>query len=356
MAKLFVVGEGKTQILEPQSFDNESILQDILEKFPEVTALDELGVSEPFLVIGREVATPAGYIDVLCIDGDGVLTVIETKLARNAQIRREVVGQVLEYVAQVSKWRAQEVVQVANQYFRSCETNTNQSLIELLSETTDAAGNVDPSSIYDKIDDNLRKGKMKVVIASDSIPDTLRDTISFINSYSNFDIFVMQVKSYIKDNLQIFAPTIFGLTRKVSSGLERDKIQWDEERFFDALSHLSQDKVNAIKEIYEFSPEIRWGTGKVHGSFSYLTELEGRKITIFSVFASGDISINFGNMTNIDHSKTMSFRNELNGIQGVNLPEEAVTGGKYPSFNIGLLSGNDSMSIFKSAVKTLTSQ
>ncbi len=69
-------------------------------------ALDDLGVSEPFVVIGREVATPAGYIDVLCIDGEGVLTVIETKLARNSQIRREVVGQVLEYVAQVSKWRA----------------------------------------------------------------------------------------------------------------------------------------------------------------------------------------------------------------------------------------------------------
>ncbi len=50
-------------------------------------------------------ATKAGYIDVLCIDGDGVLTVIETKLARNSQIRREVVGQVLEYVAQLSTGR-----------------------------------------------------------------------------------------------------------------------------------------------------------------------------------------------------------------------------------------------------------
>lgn len=29
--------------------------------------------------------------------GEGVLTVIETKLARNPQIRREVVGQILEY-------------------------------------------------------------------------------------------------------------------------------------------------------------------------------------------------------------------------------------------------------------------
>ena len=80
MAKLFVVEGGKTEVLEAQPFDNETLLQDILEKFPEVIALDDLGVSEPFIVIGREVATPAGSIDVLCIDGEGVLTVIETNL------------------------------------------------------------------------------------------------------------------------------------------------------------------------------------------------------------------------------------------------------------------------------------
>ena len=96
MKRLFIVEGGKTRVLVNKDFDNESLLQDILEKFPEFVALEDLGVSEPFVVIGREVATPAGYIDVLCIDGEGVLTVIETKLARNPQIRREVVGQVLE--------------------------------------------------------------------------------------------------------------------------------------------------------------------------------------------------------------------------------------------------------------------
>ncbi len=58
------------------------------------------------------------------------------------------------------------------------------------------------------IDDNLSKGRIKVVIASDSIPDILRDTVSFINSFSNFEIFVMQVKSYMKGDMQIYAPTI----------------------------------------------------------------------------------------------------------------------------------------------------
>jgi len=117
MSKLFIVEGNQTKVLDQKAFDNETLLQDVVERFPEVIALDDLGVKEPFIVIGREVATKAGYIDVLCIDRNGILTVIETKLARNSQIRREVVGQVLEYVAQLSKWRAHDVVQSANRYF-----------------------------------------------------------------------------------------------------------------------------------------------------------------------------------------------------------------------------------------------
>ncbi len=56
---------------------------------------------------------------MLCIDGEGILTVIETRLARNPQIRREVVGQIMEYVGPVSKWRAQDVVELSDRYFQS---------------------------------------------------------------------------------------------------------------------------------------------------------------------------------------------------------------------------------------------
>lgn len=41
ITKLFVAEEGKTQVLERQSFDNDKLLQDILEIFPEFIALDD---------------------------------------------------------------------------------------------------------------------------------------------------------------------------------------------------------------------------------------------------------------------------------------------------------------------------
>lgn len=68
MSKLFIVEGNQTRVLDQKAFDNETLLQDVVERFPKVIALEDLGVTEPFIVIGREVATKAGYIDVLCIE------------------------------------------------------------------------------------------------------------------------------------------------------------------------------------------------------------------------------------------------------------------------------------------------
>lgn len=363
MKKLFIVEEGKTKVLEDQGFDNEKLLQDVLEKFPEFIALDDLGVVEPFIVIGREVATPAGYIDVLCIDGDGVLTVIETKLARNSQIRREVIGQVLEYVGQLSKWTAHDVIQAANKYFKSVsdqESLKYNCLFELISGP-DQDGELELEQMYELIGSNLRKGRIKVVIASDAIPDTLKDTVTFINSFSNFDIYVFQIQSYIKDDLKIFAPAVYGYTSKVNTGVHTDKVLWDEDGFFKHLESSEDDIRNTIKSLYEFclehGAEIRWGTGKVSASFSMLVERNGLTATVFSLYyneSSSYVSVNFGTMKRLFPDEVLdNFRLDLNRLPGIEFPEQAITDGKYPTIRIDKLIKNANLEGFISAIKKL---
>lgn len=315
MNRLFIVEGGKTRVLVNKDFDNESLLQDILEKFPEFVALEDLGVSEPFIVIGREVATPAGYIDVLCIDGEGVLTVIETKLARNPQIRREVVGQVLEYVAQLSKWKAQDVIQVANQYFQSSSDTGGTggaTLTDLLKSTSEPEEMLSPGDVYERIENNLRKGRIKVVIASDAIPETLKDTVNFINSFSNFDIYVLQVQLFKKDDLEIYAPAIFGFARKAGVG----------------------------------TPE--------RSSFSFAAEKEGKVFTVISVWTTEDITVNFGNMKGIIKEEALdAFRLVLNRLPHINFSKEIITEGKYPSFSLNSLQKPEDLETFKTAVRNL---
>lgn len=350
MSKLIIVEGNKTKVLNEKGFDNEALLQDVVEKFPEVIALEDLGVTEPFMVIGREVQTKAGYIDVLCIDGEGVLTVVETKLAKNAQIRREVIGQVLEYVAQLSKWRAQDVIQIANQYFAKEKIKDGDRPASLndrlkVEDEEDLHG----MGVNEKIEDNLRKGIIKLVIASDSIPETLKSTVNFINSFSNFDIYVLQIQSYNKDEMMIYSPTVFGFANKSVTGVSAERTKWDEESFFNSISDLKPEAIETIKKLYKFTEEnaagISWGTGKKVSSFSYTVESEIKQFNIFAVLGSNDtgkIQINFGVMKDIvPDDELYAFRDEINSFPGAKLDRNCVDDKKFPSIPVKSIYSSD---------------
>ena len=88
----------------------------------------------------------------------------------------------MECVGQVSKWRAQDVIQVASRYFQSESAPIemrNRSLFDVLRGDAEPEGELLPDELYDRIDNNLRKGRVKIVIASDMIPETLKDTVTY---------------------------------------------------------------------------------------------------------------------------------------------------------------------------------
>ena len=51
---------------------------------------------------------------------------------------------------------------------------------------------------FDKhnIEENLKNGNLRLIIASDELNEPLRTTITFLNSYSNFDILLLQISSF----------------------------------------------------------------------------------------------------------------------------------------------------------------
>ena len=64
------------------------------------TSNQSTGFSPP-RTVGREVLTAAGLIDVLYVSPAGLVTIVETKLWRNPEARREVVGQILDYAKEL---------------------------------------------------------------------------------------------------------------------------------------------------------------------------------------------------------------------------------------------------------------
>ena len=89
--------DGVSQVIRDKPFDLERVLQEDIQSLPEVIPLeDALGQPVGLLPIGMEVQVGSGAIDILMVDSTGVVTIVETKLAKNPESRREVVGQVLE--------------------------------------------------------------------------------------------------------------------------------------------------------------------------------------------------------------------------------------------------------------------
>jgi hypothetical protein len=66
-------------------------------------------VEDQAAIFTREAGLPgSGSTDLVGVDAQGNILIVETKLARNGEIRRKVIGQVLEYACPSSKLHARE--------------------------------------------------------------------------------------------------------------------------------------------------------------------------------------------------------------------------------------------------------
>ena len=81
----------------------EDWIQEFITNQPDIIPVNEIEPSfSPIIPIGKEVKTASGYIDNLFISPSGYLTIVETKLWRNPEARREVVGQIIDYTKEIN--------------------------------------------------------------------------------------------------------------------------------------------------------------------------------------------------------------------------------------------------------------
>lgn len=235
MAKIVVEHpRGGQRVVKDSPFDLERVLRENIMRLPDLIPIEE-ATGEPvkLLPIGIEVRVPTGAVDLLILDSAGVVTIVETKLARNLESRREVIRQVLEYAAYISEWGIDEIERQAEKFFRSDEAEE-----EYRDLTFDAAltkflhppdGDTDALDNYlDKLAQNLREGRLRLIVATDRLVETARKTITFVNTFSTFDIYLLQVSCYQdEDGTRVYAPSLYGYARKVSTPSPRKPWTWE---------------------------------------------------------------------------------------------------------------------------------
>ena len=114
-AGIFLVrGDHELVELTPQPYPQEDLLQELLARYPNLLAGDQITPSAPrrWLLVRRETPVPDTLdgsgrwsLDHLFLDQDGVPTLVEVKRASDTRGRREVVAQMLDYAANgVAYW------------------------------------------------------------------------------------------------------------------------------------------------------------------------------------------------------------------------------------------------------------
>jgi len=335
-------GEGVRELEE--GFASEAELQRFLMEHPDLMPLEEIRLgTPPLLPIGWEVGVVSGAEDILYIDQNGLLTVVETKLGRNSEARREVVGQILEYAAQMSAWTSADVERQAERFFAShqgpqeyWDLTLEKALERFIQPTGEVPGQLSYEDFLQAIQTGIDRGHFRLIIAIDEPPEPLLKTVEFVNRFSErFEMYLAQLKRFrdLAKEQNIFVPGLFG---KVATArpTDRTRTPWDEGKFFEHLTASNDAQtVESITEAYrrfqEWADEGLWGSGKTYGSFNLVVRVGAARVNLATITTRGDLSVNFGWMqSKIPQELIGSLVEELNAIDGLTLPGDAAK--KWP--------------------------
>lgn len=151
----------------------EDYLQTLLEKHPQVLPIAEIEPAfAPPICLGREIPTPSGFLDALYVSPLGYLTLVEAKLWRNPQARREVVGQIIDYAKDFSKWTFVELDQAVRK--------AGSESIGILDIVRSQEPDLDEKSFIDTITRRLRRGGLLLLIVGDGIREGVENIAQFL--------------------------------------------------------------------------------------------------------------------------------------------------------------------------------
>lgn len=353
--------DGELVEMNERGYDTEALLQGYLARHPDLLAGDQIDSSAPrrWLLVAQEAPLAseedgAGRwsVDHLFLDQDAVPTIVEVKRSTDTRIRREVVGQMLDYAANgVAYW---SVDRLRARFEESLE-DPEQDLTSFLDDP-----DADPEEFWQKVKTNLQAGKVRLIFVSDRIPDELRRIVEFLNEQMNpAEVLALEIRQYVsqESDLKTLVPRLIGQTAKaqiIKSGGARNGKRWNEDSFFETLDmNRGSEEATIARKILEWSrndklPRIEWNSRNRHGIFEPCLDHKGTSYWPIGVRTDGQIEVIFmwlkPRQPFVNEAKREELLHRLNEITGVNLPADRITG--RPSFPLSALNDEAALKQF----------
>jgi hypothetical protein len=204
---IYIPGNGATHVLEREALTakeggenyNEAWLQRLLFEYPGALPFSDIDQAYSGAIpVCIELNTPAGPLDVLYVTPQGKLIILEAKLWRNPEARRKVVGQILDYAKEVSKWGYEDLQ-------REVAKATGQKGNVLYEVVKAVYDDVDEAKFVDEVSRNLRTGRFLLLIAGDGIREGVGSIAEFLERYGSleftFGLIEMAVYRFQGDDL-----------------------------------------------------------------------------------------------------------------------------------------------------------
>lgn len=249
---IFLVSDsGELQRVEHQLYASEDILQQLVARHPDLLAGDQIDPSAPprWLLIRREATIPDSadgpdrwWLDHLLLDQFGVPTLVEVKRSSDTRIRREVVGQMLDYVANAQAyWAAGRMRQMLADELGSAEA-ADSRLAEYLG--VDRSADTVPKELeafWHKVEANMRDGNVRLLFVADELPRELKRLIEFLNEqFTKIEVLGVELRQYVGQGIKALVPRVVGQTEAAREQKERSSprssaagsVPLSEEQFF----------------------------------------------------------------------------------------------------------------------------
>ncbi|HFG0578674.1 TPA: hypothetical protein ACGFUY_002536, partial [Flavobacterium psychrophilum] len=201
----------------------ENWLQKIIHRNPQILPIDDIESGfAPLISLGREISTSVGYIDNLYISPNGYLTIVETKLWRNPEAKREVVGQIIDYAKELTNWnftKLNDGVKNSSQLYN----NNSKGIIELIKDFENIEEH-EEYKIIDNIERNLKRGRFLLLIVGDGIRESVEEMVDFLSNTPQiqFTLGLVELQFYKNPNVEgelIAIPNLITRTREITRAI-----------------------------------------------------------------------------------------------------------------------------------------
>ncbi|WP_264447471.1 hypothetical protein [Novosphingobium sp. JCM 18896] len=189
-------------------------MQELVARYPELITDgdgDLLLIRREQAIRDSEDGTGRWSVDHLFVTRDAVPVLVELKRAVDTRLRREVVGQMLDYAANsTAYWQAGRIADSFAQSFVGAEASPEEVLAEFIGDT-------EPSAFWEQVDSNFSAGRIKLVFVADEIPRELARIVEFLNDQMRADVRAVELRWFADQRGNIsLSPRVIGETERTA--------------------------------------------------------------------------------------------------------------------------------------------